>query len=134
MSNLGNSSSPTKVYVTIRGNFLNHLAGCRYGAERGLQGRADAPAACNVSPNVYQNSLCKAQHCWLVLSISSKSGTKNGTRARNIEHHCGTSHTCRCKFSKILLVANAAGPSENDISYYRSSNLPCFLLRPSSVF
>ena len=86
------------------------------------------------SPNVYQNSLCKAQHCWLVLSISSKSGTKNDTHARNIEHHCGTSHTRRCKFSKILLVTNSASPSENDISYYRSSNLPCFLLRPSSVF
>ena len=32
-----------------------------------------------VSANVYWNNLCKTQHCWLVLSISSKSGGKNGT-------------------------------------------------------
>jgi hypothetical protein len=32
-----------------------------------------------VSPNVYRCHLCKAQHRWLVLSISSKSGGKNGT-------------------------------------------------------
>ena len=29
---------------------------------------------------------------YIVFSISSKSGAKSGIRARNIEHHCGTSH------------------------------------------
>ena len=42
----------------------------------------DAPAVYKVSHNVYWNSLCKAQHCWLVLSMSSKSDTKNGTHCR----------------------------------------------------
>ena len=32
-----------------------------------------------LSPNVFWHHLCKAQCCWLVLSISSKSGGKNGT-------------------------------------------------------